>query len=78
MRMAYLLPAAALAGLLALGPTAKGQDDHQADLKAKLEKKLQKEFLKNAPWVLDYDQALKQAKESGKLIFAYYSRSYQP
>jgi len=78
MRIAHLLPAAALAGLLALSPTARGQDDQQAELKAKLEKKLQEEFLKNATWILDYDQALEQAKESGKLIFAYYSRSYQP
>jgi len=42
------------------------------------QKKLEKDFFKNAAWVLDYDQALAKAKESKKLIFVYFSRSYAP
>jgi len=44
----------------------------------KYESKLQKEFVKNAAWVLDLDEAKAAAKESNKLIFAYFTRSYSP
>lgn len=44
----------------------------------KLQKKLKAPFLKNAAWVLDYDEALKQAKENNKIIYAYFTRSYAP
>ena len=47
-------------------------------LEEKLEKKLAKPFVANADWVQDYDQALAKAKESNRLIFAYFSRSYAP
>ena len=42
------------------------------------EKKMAKEFLKNAAWVTDYDKAKEQAAKDGKLIFAYFTRSYSP
>ena len=59
--------------LLALATLA-----HAEDLRANLAAKLGKPFVKNAAWVLDYDQALKSAKSSNKLVFAYFSRSYLP
>ena len=72
--MSRLLNAAvALAFVIASQP-AWSQD--QEALKANLEKKLASGFLKKAPWILDLDQAKADAKKSGKLIFAYFSRSY--
>ncbi len=47
-------------------------------LEERLQKKLESPFLKNAPWVLDYDQARAKAKAEGKVIFAYFTRSYAP
>lgn len=47
-------------------------------LEEKLEKKLAKPFVENVAWVQDYDAALAKAKESGRIIFAYFSRSYAP
>lgn len=40
------------------------------------DKKLQAEFLKKAPWFTDYEKALAEAKKSGRLIFAYFTRSF--
>jgi hypothetical protein len=42
----------------------------------KLEKKLKEPWLVNGGWITDYDAALAKAKESGKVIFGYFSRSY--
>ena len=47
-------------------------------LEEKLEKKLKSPFIQNAAWELDYDAALKTAKEQKKLVFAYFSRSFAP
>lgn len=44
----------------------------------KLEEKLKKPFATNAAWVHDFAAAKKQAAEGGKVIFAYFSRSYAP
>ncbi|MHC4958398.1 MAG: hypothetical protein ACYTGN_08470 [Planctomycetota bacterium] len=44
----------------------------------KLEAKLAKPFAKNAEWITDYDAAKAKAVQSGKLIFAYFTRSYAP
>lgn len=65
--------AAILALVFACQP-AWSQD--QETLKANLEKKLASGFLKKAPWILELDQAKSEAKKSGKLIFAYFTRSY--
>ena len=48
------------------------------ELIAKRDQKLESEFLKKAHWITDYDQALAEAKNQGKLIFAYFTRSYVP
>jgi hypothetical protein len=62
------------AGLLALAPFARGEED----LRANLEAKLAKPFLKKVAWVRDYDAALVRARAEDKLVFAYFARSYFP
>jgi len=65
-----------LATLLALGlwaSSARAQSNEE-----KLAEKLSKEFATKTAWVMDLDEAMKAAKESNKLIFAYFSRSYAP
>lgn len=74
MRTRLRVSAGVLAALLLLAAPGFAQ----GDLEAKLEQKLAKDFVKNAAWVTDYDAAKAQAKESGKLIFAYFTRSYSP
>ena len=59
--------------LLAAAPAQAQQSNEQ-----KLEAKLAKEFVSKVKWVTDYDQALAASKESGKQIFAYFTRSYSP
>lgn len=68
-----------LAGGLLLAP-AIGQDqqDQQAKYQASYDKKLEKEFVSFGGWITDYDVARERAKKEGKLIFAYFSRSYAP
>lgn len=48
------------------------------DFEANLENKMAKEFVKNAAWETDYDKARERAATDGKLIFAYFTRSYAP
>ena len=50
----------------------------QGDMVARKEAKLAEAWLKNADWVLDYTDAKAQAKQTGKPIFAYFTRSYAP
>jgi hypothetical protein len=57
-------------------PAPQGQQKSQDELVAERDKKLAKEFLKAGGWVTDYDKAREEAKKSGKLMFAYFSRSY--
>jgi hypothetical protein len=47
-------------------------------LEAKRDKKLAEAWLKKADWITDYEKALKASAESGKPVFAYFSRSYAP
>ncbi len=73
MRIGLRMAVAALAGALALSTSGYAQS-----LEDKLEKKLAKDFVKNATWELDLETAKKKSKESGKPIFAYFTRSYAP
>ncbi len=66
----------AFAGLLGLAATIAAQD--QEAMKASYQAKLDKDFVKNATWITDYDKALATAKARNKPIFAYFSRSYAP
>ena len=45
-------------------------------LEEKFEAKLAEEWVAKSGWITDYDEAQKQAADSGKLIFAYFTRSY--
>lgn len=48
------------------------------EMEDRLEEKLGKDFVKNAEWTTDFDAAKAKAKESGKPIFGYFTRSYAP
>ena len=50
----------------------------QAALIAKRDAKLKKEWIQNAAWITDYDAVRAKARESGKPIFGYFTRSYSP
>lgn len=69
--------AGALAALLVCGGLS-AQDDEQQALIQKRDEKLESAFLKNADWILSYEDAMAKAKETGKPIFAYFTRSYSP
>lgn len=73
MRMLSRVPTAALALLLAFSAAASAQS-----LEEKLQAKLQEPFVANAEWQTDFDAAKKKAAEEGKVIFAYFTRSYSP
>jgi hypothetical protein len=71
-------PAALAAlSLLAVSPALTAQDE-RTPLEVNLEKKLASAFLTKATWLTDYDAARKAAKESGKPILGYFTRSYAP
>ena len=67
------LRAAALAAVAAISSIAHGEGQED-----KLRSKLSQPFVGNVAWVTDYAEALRQAKTEGKLVFAYFSRSYYP
>lgn len=50
----------------------------QASLAEQFAAKLESPFIQNADWIRDYDEARARAKETGKPIFAYFSRSFLP
>ena len=66
--------------LLAFPPTqnASNQSDKQAQLRANLESKLAKRFVKAGGWELDFDKACRRASEENKLIFVYFTRTFAP
>ena len=70
-------PILSLALVAGLASSASAQSS-QEDLVAKREAKLAADWIKLADWVLDYDEARAKAKDSGKPIFAYFTRSYSP
>jgi tryptophan 2,3-dioxygenase len=59
---------------LALAAPAAAQDQEQ--MQKDFDDKMAKEFVSNAAWVTDYDEAQKMAEEQGKVIFVYFTRSY--
>ena len=50
----------------------------QAALRKKLESKLSEKWVSIQNWTTDYNLARQRAAQSGKLIFAYFTRSYAP
>jgi len=59
--------------LLAFSASAFAQS-----LEEKFEAKMKKDFISNAAWETDYEAAQKKAQAEGKIIFAYFTRSYSP
>ena len=73
---------AVLAGLLAAifaSPAlAQRAMPSQEQLKQQRADKVAEDWYTSAGWIDDYDVAREKAKESGKLIFAYFTRTYSP
>ena len=68
-----------VAGLLAFfAQSALAQMPSQEELTKRLNNKLAESWFTDNGWTSDYDKAREAAKESGKLIFAYFTRSYSP
>ena len=72
MHTRLLLVAALVATLL----PAQNPPKSQEELKQLRGEKLAKEVFTQAPWILDYDKARETAKKEGKLMLAYFTRSY--
>ncbi|MGH7152015.1 MAG: hypothetical protein ACREIU_15025 [Planctomycetota bacterium] len=72
-----LFPSSLLLAAL-LAPGLPAQETDEAALRAGRDKKLASDFLKKADWVLDFDRARAEAKKRGKVLFAYFTRSYAP
>ena len=65
--------------LLGLAMPAFAQDDDRAaKMKENLAAKMEKDFVSNVAWETDFAKAKAKAKADGKLIFAYFTRSYSP
>ena len=47
-------------------------------MEERLDAKLKKDFVSAVAWEQDYDAARQKAQDSGKMIFAYFTRSYAP
>jgi len=60
--------------------TAAAQEDGvlQAELQEKFEHKMESAFASSGSWLTDYELARKIAKQEGKLMFVYFTRSYAP
>jgi hypothetical protein len=70
----------ALAGLIVAGTAAVGfaQDTGSSEMQAKYESKVAEAWFTENGFTDDYDVARERAKEAGKPIFAYFTRSYAP
>ncbi len=77
MRFPTVLIAAGTLTALGVGTPLPAQArPSQQDLIEQREEKLESRFLQKANWILDYDEAREVAKQQGKLIFTYFTRSY--
>jgi len=63
-------------GLWAAAPLASAQKEDEAELREHYAEKLHKDFVGKIPWVQSLEQARGTAKEQGKLVLGYFSRSY--
>ncbi len=66
------LPAMKLRAMPLIKPKAKSP----AELTKLYEKLLAEPFVEKGGWMTDYDAARARAKKEGKLLFAYFTRSY--
>jgi len=74
MKRATLLPVIALVGSLFFG--CQMVAGAQSELMALRQQKLGKAVFELAPWCTDFDEARARAKAEGKVILAYFTRSY--
>jgi hypothetical protein len=65
-----------LAGLTLVAASPAQQQPPQEKLIELRDEKLAKPVFQLAKWNTDYDAVREEAKKSGKLIFAYFTRSY--
>jgi len=75
------LTVAALAAILAFALGAPAQTeagDEKPKNQVKYEKKLEKPFVSKISWVRSLEEARRKAATEKKLIFGYFTRSYQP
>ena len=70
-----ILPSIAML-FAAHGLSAQGAS--QEDLKRLYEEKIQEAWFTGGGWTADFGAAKARAKKEGKLLFAYFSRSYSP
>ena len=66
---------ALILSLAGIGPTYA---EEQEVFRNRLESKLSEKWVSSQNWTTDYDLARQRSAESGKLIFAYFTRSYAP
>jgi len=66
-----------LAGL-SVAPAVTAAPHGPADLQEKYEAKLALDFVEFGGWITDFDKAKAKAKQEGKVLFTYFSRSYAP
>jgi cytochrome oxidase Cu insertion factor (SCO1/SenC/PrrC family) len=66
----------ALAGLVLAFVAASAVAQDKDDLQAKYEAKVAEAWFKDNGFTDDYDVARQRSKETGKPIFAYFTRSY--
>jgi ABC-type transport system substrate-binding protein len=65
------------AGLL-FAPAVTAATTSADEMQERYEKKLKLKFIEYGGWITDFDQARSTAKEQGKVLFVYFSRSYAP
>ncbi len=68
----------AAAALVLTGAASAALAQDGASFEAKLAAKKGEAWFTSSPWTDDYDAARAQAKETGKPILAYFTRSYAP
>lgn len=66
----------AVALLLCAAAPALAQGPNVDELREKRAKKVAEPWFTSNPWTDDYDVARERAKDSGKVIFGYFTRSY--
>ncbi len=69
---------ALILGSVLMSTDVLAQGGDQQKLQRNFEKAMSADFIPHGGWVTDYDVARERAKKEGKLIFAFFSRSYAP
>jgi len=58
---------------------AEGEDDEEVkEFKSNYKAELEKDYIKNLPWEMDFDKAKARAKKEKKVILTFITRSYAP